>query len=167
MTLLGPEPHLEPARSIRAREVPPILQRSIITIDEADKLFDMYIPCNFCKFLSLIRRFYRYFKYMNLSVSLIDPVLHTSKSTALRSPLLFTVGKSLSITASGCIFILVHVSLCCCITLLYRKAWAASAAHPICSARGWNSPPHRSKERRDGPGLLAPQLIPCSNTEMG
>ena len=36
-----------------------------------------------------------YFDYMNPSLSLVDPVLYTAGNTYYRSPLLFTVSKSL------------------------------------------------------------------------
>ncbi|KAJ7650362.1 hypothetical protein FB45DRAFT_16338 [Roridomyces roridus] len=52
---------------------PHILTRGLITPQEAEKLFDIY------------------FQYMNLSVSLLDPVLYTPQKTCYRSPFLFTV----------------------------------------------------------------------------
>ncbi|KAJ7494661.1 hypothetical protein B0H11DRAFT_2156005 [Mycena galericulata] len=52
---------------------PHILTRGLITPQEAEKLFDIY------------------FQHMNLSVSLLDPVLYTPQKTCYRSPFLFTV----------------------------------------------------------------------------
>jgi hypothetical protein len=52
-----------------------ILARGLITPQETAKLFDIY------------------FQRMNLSVSLLDPVLYTPQKTCHRSPFLFTVGK--------------------------------------------------------------------------
>ncbi|KAJ6494758.1 hypothetical protein C8R47DRAFT_381452 [Mycena vitilis] len=52
---------------------PHILTRGLITPQEAEKLFDIY------------------FQNMNLSVSLLDPVLYTAQKTCYRSPFLFTV----------------------------------------------------------------------------
>ncbi|KAJ7363984.1 hypothetical protein DFH08DRAFT_930081 [Mycena albidolilacea] len=52
---------------------PHILTRGLITPQEAEKLFDIY------------------FQRMNLSVSLLDPVLYTPQKTCYRSPFLFTV----------------------------------------------------------------------------
>ncbi|KZT73649.1 hypothetical protein DAEQUDRAFT_721712 [Daedalea quercina L-15889] len=52
---------------------PPILRNGIIRPEEAEKLFSIY------------------FDYMNLSVSLLDPVLYTAQKTYWRSPFLFTV----------------------------------------------------------------------------
>ncbi|KAJ6505937.1 hypothetical protein DFH09DRAFT_284234 [Mycena vulgaris] len=52
---------------------PHILTRGLITPQEAEKLFDIY------------------FRYMNISVSLLDPVLYTPQKTCYRSPFLFTV----------------------------------------------------------------------------
>ena len=39
-----------------------------------------------------------YFKYMNPSLSIVDAVLYTAGNTYYRSPLLFTVSKSLDPT---------------------------------------------------------------------
>ncbi|KAJ7745733.1 hypothetical protein B0H16DRAFT_971806 [Mycena metata] len=52
---------------------PHILTRGLITPQEAEKLFDIY------------------FQRMNLSVSLLDPILYTAQKTCYRSPFLFTV----------------------------------------------------------------------------
>ncbi|KAK7033077.1 Zn(2)-C6 fungal-type domain-containing protein [Favolaschia claudopus] len=52
---------------------PHILTRGLITTLEAEKLFDIF------------------FQRMNLSVSLLDPVLYTPQKTCFRSPFLFTV----------------------------------------------------------------------------
>ncbi|KAJ7727299.1 hypothetical protein DFH07DRAFT_851955 [Mycena maculata] len=52
---------------------PHILTRGLITPQEAEKLFDIF------------------FKHMNISVSLLDPVLYTPQKTCFRSPFLFTV----------------------------------------------------------------------------
>ncbi|KAJ7034975.1 hypothetical protein C8F04DRAFT_1346236 [Mycena alexandri] len=52
---------------------PHILTRGLITPQEAEKLFDIY------------------FQRMNLSVSLLDPILYTPQKTCYRSPFLFTV----------------------------------------------------------------------------
>ncbi|KAJ7052617.1 hypothetical protein C8F01DRAFT_1261749 [Mycena amicta] len=52
--------------------LPHILTRGLITPQEAEKLFDIY------------------FQLMNLSVSLLDPVLYTAQKTCYRSPFLFT-----------------------------------------------------------------------------
>ncbi|KAF8986590.1 hypothetical protein BDQ17DRAFT_1436191 [Cyathus striatus] len=54
-------------------QIPHILARNIITPAEAEKLFQIY------------------FDNMNLSVSLLDPVLYTAQRTFYRSPFLFTV----------------------------------------------------------------------------
>ncbi|PPQ69168.1 hypothetical protein CVT26_003542 [Gymnopilus dilepis] len=54
-------------------QAPAILTRGIITPQEAEKLFKIY------------------FDNMNLSVSLLDPVLYTAQRTFYRSPFLFTV----------------------------------------------------------------------------
>ncbi|TFY67780.1 hypothetical protein EVJ58_g1401 [Rhodofomes roseus] len=51
---------------------PPIMRNGIIRPDEAEKLFSIY------------------FDYMNVSVSLLDPVLYTAQKTYWRSPFLFT-----------------------------------------------------------------------------
>nr|GAT60822.1 predicted protein [Mycena chlorophos] len=53
--------------------LPHILTRNLITPQEAEKLFDIY------------------FQRMNLSLSLLDPVLYTAQKTCYRSPFLFTV----------------------------------------------------------------------------
>ncbi|KAG7451107.1 uncharacterized protein BT62DRAFT_926762 [Guyanagaster necrorhizus] len=64
------------ARSTQASqgiEAPHILTRGIITPLEAEKLFSIF------------------FERMNLSLSLVDPVLYTAQRTCLRSPFMFTV----------------------------------------------------------------------------
>lgn len=55
------------------RQQPAILRNGIITPAEAEKLFGIY------------------YDYMNLSLSLLDPVLYTAQKTYWRSPFLFTV----------------------------------------------------------------------------
>ncbi|CCM01416.1 uncharacterized protein FIBRA_03467 [Fibroporia radiculosa] len=55
------------------QQQPAILRNGIIKPDEAEKLFGIY------------------YDYMNLSVSLLDPVLYTAQKTYWRSPFLFTV----------------------------------------------------------------------------
>ncbi|KAF8807008.1 hypothetical protein BYT27DRAFT_7190720 [Phlegmacium glaucopus] len=54
-------------------QAPHILTRGVITPQEAEKLFEIF------------------FDRMNLSVSLLDPVLYTAQRTFYRSPFLFTV----------------------------------------------------------------------------
>lgn len=61
--------HLAPAR----HPIPHILMRNIINVQEVEKLFKIY------------------FEKMNLSCSLLDPILYTEQTTYWRSPLLFTV----------------------------------------------------------------------------
>ncbi|KAJ7158827.1 hypothetical protein C8R46DRAFT_957558 [Mycena filopes] len=56
-----------------APAAPHILTRGLITPQEAEKLFDIY------------------FQRMNLSVSLLDPILYTPQKACYRSPFLFTV----------------------------------------------------------------------------
>lgn len=55
------------------QQFPHILTRGIITLPEAEQLFKIY------------------YDRMNLSVSLLDPVLYTAATTCARSPFLFTV----------------------------------------------------------------------------
>jgi len=55
------------------QNVPLILSRGVITIAEVEALFKIY------------------FDNMNLSVSLLDPILYTAQNTFVRSPFLFTV----------------------------------------------------------------------------
>lgn len=68
-----------PATKVRSTEpragieAPHILTRGIITPVEAEKLFSIF------------------FERMNLSLSLVDPVLYTAQRTCLRSPFMFTV----------------------------------------------------------------------------
>ncbi|TDL22812.1 hypothetical protein BD410DRAFT_788152 [Rickenella mellea] len=54
-------------------KVPHILKTGIVTPQEVEELFSIY------------------FEYMNLSCSLLDPVLYTAQTTYWRSPFLFTV----------------------------------------------------------------------------
>ncbi|EMD34175.1 hypothetical protein CERSUDRAFT_159676 [Gelatoporia subvermispora B] len=58
---------------IDQEQTPHILRSNLVTLGEVDKLFDIY------------------FKYMNLSLSLLDPALYTAQQTFARSPFLFTV----------------------------------------------------------------------------
>ncbi|KAJ7104225.1 hypothetical protein B0H15DRAFT_1016609 [Mycena belliarum] len=70
----SPAPDPRRSRPLGSGPAPPhILTRGLITPLEAEKLFDIY------------------FKYMNISVSLLDPVLYTPQKTCFRSPFLFTV----------------------------------------------------------------------------
>jgi hypothetical protein len=55
------------------RQAPHILTRNIVTPGEAEELFQIF------------------YDYMNLSVSLLDPVLYTAQMTCYRSSFLFTV----------------------------------------------------------------------------
>lgn len=76
---------------------PHILTRGLITPQEAEKLFDMFVICLLFRGAqemadTRIFLFFRYFQRMNLSVSLLDPILYTPQKTCYRSPFLFTVG---------------------------------------------------------------------------
>ncbi|KAF9046910.1 hypothetical protein BDZ89DRAFT_979127 [Hymenopellis radicata] len=64
----GPKP-----AGARQHEMPSILARGIISTSEAEDLFSIY------------------FDRMNLSLSLVDPVLYNAQSCAVRSPFMFTV----------------------------------------------------------------------------
>ncbi|KAJ7707789.1 hypothetical protein B0H17DRAFT_1034038 [Mycena rosella] len=71
-----PSPTPDPMRSrplSGGPAAPHILTRGLITPQEAEKLFDIY------------------FQRMNISLSLLDPVLYTPQKTCFRSPFLFTV----------------------------------------------------------------------------
>lgn len=70
--LPSPSPQVD-QHLARLRHAPPILTRKIITTQEAESLFQIY------------------FDNINLSVSLLDPVLYTPHTTFYRSPFLFTV----------------------------------------------------------------------------
>lgn len=69
----APEALVKQRTPISAPQVPPILANALITPAEAEKLFQIY------------------YSEMNLSVSLLDPVLYDAQRTFWRSPLLFTV----------------------------------------------------------------------------
>ncbi|KAJ7686068.1 hypothetical protein B0H17DRAFT_722358 [Mycena rosella] len=62
-----------PSRLLDEPILPHILTTGLVTPEEAEMLFDIY------------------FQRMNISVSLLDPVLYTAQKTCLRSPFLFTV----------------------------------------------------------------------------
>ncbi|OCH94437.1 hypothetical protein OBBRIDRAFT_722948 [Obba rivulosa] len=67
-------PNPDPERPlIDQQQTPHILRTNLVTLEEVDKLFSIY------------------FDYMNLSLSLLDPVLYTAQQTFARSPFLFTV----------------------------------------------------------------------------
>ncbi|KAG6888923.1 hypothetical protein C0995_004936 [Termitomyces sp. Mi166 len=68
-----PAPQAMDKRLSNLQHPPLILARGIITPQEAEQLFKIY------------------FDRMNLSVSLLDPVLYTAQRTLWRSPFLFTV----------------------------------------------------------------------------
>ncbi|KAA1467573.1 hypothetical protein DENSPDRAFT_901490 [Dentipellis sp. KUC8613] len=69
-----PSPDPEPTRlSVFNHNFPQLLKKNIITPDEAEHLFKIY------------------FDYMNLSLSLLDPILYTAQQVYWRSPFLFTV----------------------------------------------------------------------------
>ncbi|TFK27196.1 hypothetical protein FA15DRAFT_666700 [Coprinopsis marcescibilis] len=68
----APEPFLRQSRGIQ-HQAPAILAKGLITPEDAEKLFQIY------------------YTEMNLSLSLLDPVLYDAKRTFWRSPFLFTV----------------------------------------------------------------------------
>lgn len=70
----SPAPEGMSARDLNAAQIqaPQILKRGIVTTSQVDQLFKIY------------------FDYMNLSLSLLDPVLYTPQATFWRSPFLFT-----------------------------------------------------------------------------
>lgn len=71
-----PSPTPDPVRSnpsIISQHLPHILTREIVTLEDVENLFKLY------------------FDKMNLSTSLMDPVLHTPQYVVMRSPFLFTV----------------------------------------------------------------------------
>ncbi|GLB40175.1 putative fungal specific transcription factor [Lyophyllum shimeji] len=68
-----PAPEAMDKRLANIQHPPQILTRGIITPEQAEELFQIY------------------FDRMNLSVSLLDPVLYTATRTLYRSPFLFTV----------------------------------------------------------------------------
>ncbi|KIJ67097.1 hypothetical protein HYDPIDRAFT_109103 [Hydnomerulius pinastri MD-312] len=71
-----PSPGVDPARTKPATEgirLPHILTRGVVTVQEVDRLFNIY------------------FENMNPLTSLLDPQLHTPQFVAMRSPFLFTV----------------------------------------------------------------------------
>ncbi|KAG6880114.1 hypothetical protein C0992_005821 [Termitomyces sp. T32_za158] len=70
---IAPAPEAMDKRLSTFQNPPLILSRGIITPQEAEQLFRIY------------------FDRMNLSVSLLDPVLYTAQRTFWRSPFLFTV----------------------------------------------------------------------------
>ncbi|EIN04820.1 hypothetical protein PUNSTDRAFT_146153 [Punctularia strigosozonata HHB-11173 SS5] len=70
----SPEPETRgPSIVDPSHQAPHILAKGIVTPDEVEKLFRIY------------------FDYMNCSLSILDPVLYTAKTTYWRSPFLFTV----------------------------------------------------------------------------
>ncbi|KAG5642433.1 hypothetical protein DXG03_002807 [Asterophora parasitica] len=70
-----PTPGTTDKRLSNFQHPPLILTRKVITPTEAEQLFQIY------------------FDKMNLSLSLLDPVLYTAQRTCYRSPLLFTVSE--------------------------------------------------------------------------
>lgn len=70
----SPAPEGITTRDMNAAQIqaPQILKRGIVTTSQVDQLFKIY------------------FDYMNLSLSLLDPVLYTPQATFCRSPFLFT-----------------------------------------------------------------------------
>jgi hypothetical protein len=75
--------------------IPPLLRKNIITSVEAEKLFKMY---SFLAYRpSLSNPPVRYFDWINISVSLLDPKLYTAQQVYWRCPFLFTVSQSQSL----------------------------------------------------------------------
>jgi hypothetical protein len=70
-----------------------LLSQNIITPQEAEKLFSMYEILSIFFKIAVLTSGVRYFDYMNISLSLLDPVLYTAKQTYYRSSFLFTVSK--------------------------------------------------------------------------
>jgi hypothetical protein len=74
--------------------IPPLLRKNIITSVEAEKLFKMYSFFGYSLSSSsdpdlLVR----YFDWINISVSLLDPKLYTAQQVYWRCPFLFTVSQ--------------------------------------------------------------------------
>ena len=78
--------------------MPHILRSNLITIEEAEKLIKM---CVYAGSVLLITDlwYYRYWDYMNLSVSLLDPVIYTMEYLVVHSPFLFTVSKWIRVSS--------------------------------------------------------------------
>ncbi|KAL0572188.1 hypothetical protein V5O48_009783, partial [Marasmius crinis-equi] len=87
----GPAPDPRRTQVIPTPQAPAILVKGVITPTEAEELFKLYVytgdhdPCT-ADFLDG-----SFFETINLSVSLVDPVLYTAQRTVHRSPFLFTV----------------------------------------------------------------------------
>jgi hypothetical protein len=89
---------------ISQQEWPAIISLGIITPQEAEKLFKIY------------------FDNINLSVSLLDPILYTASRTLLRSPFLFTVSEYSCLLQIVFAILTLHQSLCHLFTILYRSS---------------------------------------------
>lgn len=88
--MLGLSP--EPERLALPSTAPQILTRNIITPIEAELLFKLSVFDDLAIRLGDTDSiFFRYFDTMNLSLSLLDPVLYTAQRTLYRSSFLFTV----------------------------------------------------------------------------
>jgi hypothetical protein len=82
-------------------QTPHILTRGVITPQEAEKLFEMWDSPVYkrrhvlgligTRLRHVLNFFSSYFDSMNLSVSLLDPVLYAAQRTFYRSPFLFTI----------------------------------------------------------------------------
>lgn len=66
-------------------------------------------------------------KYWNVSVSVLDPELHTAKSVLARCPFLFTVGTALSLLGSA--FVLMLMSI-----LQYSPSRLGTTINVICTS---------------------------------
>lgn len=80
----------ERAKTVQ-RAQPHILNRGVISTQDAEKLFKMYGFRDILLFS--LTSFVSYFDKMNDSVSLLDSTLYTPPLTAVRSPFLFTVSE--------------------------------------------------------------------------
>jgi hypothetical protein len=92
-------------------EEPKLLRKGLIMPEEVDKLFQIY------------------YEKLNVTVNLLDPVLHTPETTFARCPLLFTVG--MSIYQVG-VIISDLLSLCGRFAILHGASRALQHCHALC-----------------------------------
>lgn len=112
----------------------------------------------------------RYFDDMNLSCSLLDPILYTAQTTYWRSPFLFTVSEYISssrvkleVDSNTLAFLSLHRRF----TLLHPAPWSLLRADALGSTRRRDGPHLGTQDRRDRRGVHPPQPLPHTDASLG
>lgn len=104
---------------------------------------------------------------MNLSVSLLDPVLYDAKRTYWRSPFLFTVSKSPPVPSPLCQASYTFLSLRDCFEVLFGATIALPTGHAPCPGRCWERSHQRHQERRNVCRVHSDESVPHACETLG